>query len=154
MESMQIISSNLIFKDIEVSSNEDALKFLGRRLFEEQYVKKSYIEAVIAREKKYATGLPTGSYGVAIPHTDIVHVNEPGIAIGILNEPVKFIMMGTDDTEIDVKVIFMLAVKEPQEQLQLLERLMTIFQDENILNNIIDLSEESVSDLLNSKLNN
>ncbi|MCC0648256.1 PTS sugar transporter subunit IIA [Clostridioides sp. ZZV15-6598] len=154
MESMQIISSNLIFKDIEVSSNEDALKFLGQRLFNEQYVKEGYTEAVIAREKKYATGLPTGVYGVAIPHTDIVHVNEPGIAIGILNEPVKFIMMGTDDTEIDVKVIFMLAVKEPQEQLQLLERLMTIFQDENMLNNIIDLSEESVSDLLNSKLNN
>ncbi|MGO0907609.1 PTS sugar transporter subunit IIA [Clostridioides difficile] len=154
MESMRIISSNLIFKDIEVSSNEDALKFLGQRLFDEQYVKESYIEAVIAREKKYATGLPTGIYGVAIPHTDIVHVNEPGIAVGILNEPVKFIMMGTDDTEIDVKVIFMLAVKEPQEQLQLLERLMTILQDENMLNNIIDLSEENVSDLLNSKLNN
>lgn len=154
MESMQIISSNLIFKDIQVSSNEDALKFLGQRLFDEQYVKESYIEAVIAREKKYATGLPTGIYGVAIPHTDIVHVNEPGIAVGILNEPVKFIMMGTDDTEIDVKVIFMLAVKEPQEQLQLLERLMTIFQDESMLNNIIDLSEENVSDLLNSKLNN
>lgn len=154
MESMRIISSNLIFKDIEVSSNEDALKFLGQRLFDEQYVKESYIEAVIAREKKYATGLPTGIYGVAIPHTDIIHVNEAGIAVGILNEPVKFIMMGTDDTEIDVKVIFMLAVKEPQEQLQLLERLMTILQDENMLNNIIDLSEESVSDLLNSKLNN
>lgn len=61
-------------------------------------------------------------------------------------------MMGTDDTEIDVKVVFMLAVKEPQEQLQLLEKLMTIFQDKNILNNIVDLSEESVSDLLNSKL--
>ncbi|UDN62010.1 PTS sugar transporter subunit IIA [Clostridioides sp. ES-W-0016-02] len=154
MESMQIINSNLIFKDIEVSSNEDALKFLGQRLFDEQYVKESYIEAVIAREKKYATGLPTGIYGVAIPHTDIVHVNEPGIAIGILNKPVKFIMMGTDDTEIDVKVIFMLAVKEPQEQLQLLERLMTIFQDENMLNNIIDLREESLSNLLNYKLNN
>lgn len=62
--------------------------------------------------------------------------------------------MGTDDTEIDVKVVFMLAVKEPQEQLQLLEKLMTIFQDKNILNNIVDLSEESVSDLLNSKLKN
>ncbi len=31
---------------------------------------------------------------------------------------------------------------------------MTIFQDKNILNNIVDLSEESVSDLLNSKLKN
>ncbi|AVD36578.1 PTS sugar transporter subunit IIA [Clostridioides difficile] len=154
MESMKIISSNLIFKNIEVSNNEDALKFLGQRLFDEQYVKASYIQAVIAREKKYATGLPTEIYGVAIPHTDIVHVNEPGIAIGILNKPVKFIMMGTDDTEIDVKVVFMLAVKEPQEQLQLLEKLMTIFQDKNILNNIVDLSEESVSDLLNSKLKN
>ena len=146
MESMKIISSNLIFKNIEVSNNEDALKFLGQRLFDEQYVKESYIQAVVAREKKYATGLPTEIYGVAIPHTDI--------AIGILNKPVKFIMMGTDDTEIDVKVVFMLAVKEPQEQLQLLEKLMTIFQDKNILNNIVDLSEESVSDLLNSKLKN
>ena len=27
MESMKIISSNLIFKNIEVSNNEDALKF-------------------------------------------------------------------------------------------------------------------------------
>ncbi len=154
MESMQIISSNLIFKEIEVSNNEDALKFLGQRLFDKQYVKESYIEAVIAREKKYATGLPTEIYGVAIPHTDIVHVNEPGIAIGILNKPVKFIMMGTEDTEIDVKVVFMLAVKEPKEQLQLLEKLMTVFQDKSMLNNIVNLNEESMSDLLNSKLKN
>lgn len=52
MESMKIISSNLIFKNIEVSNNEDALKFLGQRLFDEQYVKESYIQAVVAREKK------------------------------------------------------------------------------------------------------
>lgn len=154
MESMQIISSNLIFKGIEASNNEDALKFLGQRLFDKQYVKESYIEAVIAREKKYATGLPTEIYGVAIPHTDIVHVNEPGIAIGILSKPVKFIMMGTEDTEIDVKVVFMLAVKEPKEQLQLLEKLMTIFQDKSMLNNIVNLNEESMSNLLNSKLKN
>ncbi|MFN1845425.1 PTS sugar transporter subunit IIA [Clostridioides difficile] len=51
MESMKIISSNLIFKNIEVSNNEDALKFLGQRLFDEQYVKESYIQAVVAREK-------------------------------------------------------------------------------------------------------
>lgn len=154
MESMQIISSNLIFKGIEASNNEDALKFLGQRLFDKQYVKESYIEAVIAREKKYATGLPTEIYGVAIPHTDIVHVNEPGIAIGILSKPVKFIMMGTEDTEIDVKVVFMLAVKEPKEQLQLLEKLMNIFQDKSMLNNIVNLNEESMSNLLNSKLKN
>lgn len=49
---------------------------------------------------------------MVILYIDIVYVNELGIVIGILNKFVKFIMMGIDDIEIDVKVVFMLVVKE------------------------------------------
>lgn len=153
MEQKSIISKELIFNNVNVTNREEALRFLASKLVEKEYVKDSYVEAVLERERVYPTGLPTETYGVAIPHTDIVHVNEPGIGIAFLEEPVTFIMMGTDDVEITVKAIFMLAVKEPKEQLHLLEKLTDVFQDQQVLKDMLNLNEEEISNMLNLKLN-
>ena len=153
MDQKSIISKELIFNNVVVSNREDALRFIASKLVEKEYVKESYVDAVIERERVYPTGLPTETYGVAIPHTDIVHVNEPGIGIAFLQEPVPFVMMGTDDVEITVKAIFMLAVKEPKAQLHLLEKLMDIFQDQQVLKDMLKLNEAEISNMLNTKLN-
>lgn len=154
MESKSIISKELIFNNVVASNREDALRFIASKLVEKEYVKGSYVDAVLERERVYPTGLPTETYGVAIPHTDIIHVNEPGIGIAFLEEPVSFVMMGTDDVDIRVKAIFMLAVKDPKAQLHLLERLMDIFQDQQVLKDMLSLSEDEISDMLNLKLAN
>ena len=53
-------------------------------------------------------------FGVAIPHTDAMYVLRETEGIMTLKEPVRFTQMGSDDTPVDVKVVFMLAIENPQ----------------------------------------
>lgn len=126
---------------LDVSDYEGVMQHLGATLIKEGYAKKSYVEALISREKEYPTGLNVDGFGVAIPHTDIQHVIRGGIAIGILKNPVTFIQMGSDDEEVDVQIIFMLAVANPNEHIENLQKIITIIQDKEILIKLSKVSD-------------
>ena len=79
---------------------------LGETLIKEGYAKESYIQALITREQEFPTGLDVDGVGVAIPHTDVSHVIKPGIAIAVLEKPIDFIQMGSDDDHVQVEIIF------------------------------------------------
>ncbi|MBU8880649.1 PTS sugar transporter subunit IIA [Bacillus sp. FJAT-29790] len=144
----------LILRDIEGESNEDILKIMASNLFEQGIVKESYIDAIIEREKNYATGLPTMGMSVAIPHTDIEHVNKKAISVGILKNTVDFGIMGDDSETTPVKLVFMLAMDQSHSQLELLQRLMQIFQNVETLETIANEgSKTKIKDLLLNQLN-
>lgn len=136
-----ILNEETILLNLNVDDRIEALKEIGNRLLSQGYVKKSFIDAIIKREKKFATGIKTNSLGVAIPHTDVEHVNEASIAIGVLEKPVLFADMGSGD-EIEVSIVFMLAIKEPNQQLTMLQKLVNIFQDEVTLNKIYNANSK------------
>lgn len=127
------IEENLILPKLKGSSKEEILAKMADNLCKHGYVKDSYKDAVIEREKNFATGLPTGSYGVAIPHTDIVHVNQAAISFAFLEETADFVIMGDEAETVPVKLVFMLAMKEQHTQLEMLKKLMGIFQDNEAL---------------------
>ena len=77
--------------------------------------------------------MPTIAGGVAIPHTDAEHVNEPAICFARLTKPVDFVIMGDDEETVSVDLVVMLAMKEPHAQIDLLQNLMGVFQDEDAL---------------------
>lgn len=68
---------NLILRDVEAANAEEAIRKVGQRFYDEGFVKDTYIDAVVAREKNYATGLQLADIAVAMPHTDPQHVNRP-----------------------------------------------------------------------------
>ena len=143
----------LIMLNLDVNDKFELLSKVADNLHSLGYVKETYKNAVIEREKIFATGLPTLLGGVAIPHTDINHVNIPAISIARLKKPVDFIIMGDDSETIAVDLIFMLAMKEEHAQLELLQSLMGILQDEISLKFI--KTSESVNDIesfINKKL--
>ncbi|GMB01175.1 PTS sugar transporter subunit IIA [Pelosinus sp. IPA-1] len=144
----------LVLKNIEGENSSDILKYMAANLYNQGFVKASYAEAVVAREKKFATGLPTGGYGVAIPHTDIEHVNQSAISVGILKKPVDFGIMGEETEKTPVKLVFMLAMHDSHSQLSMLQSLMGIFQDEEVLTYLAtEESEAKIKDEVVSKLN-
>ena len=143
----------LIMLNLDVNDKFELLSKVADNLHSLGYVKETYKNAVIEREKIFATGLPTLLGGVAIPHTDINHVNIPAISIARLKKPVDFIIMGDDSETIAVDLIFMLAMKEKHAQLELLQSLMGILQDGTSLKFI--KTSESVNDIesfINKKL--
>ncbi|MDC3424578.1 PTS sugar transporter subunit IIA [Aquibacillus sp. 3ASR75-11] len=138
------IDDELIMINLEAESKERALSVLGSRLHEEGYVTDDFVKSVMEREQVYPTGLPTSPYGLAIPHTDSDKVIKPKIAFATLKEPIKFSSMSNMEEEVDVKIIFMLALKNPHEQLEILQKLTGIFQDSDAVTRIanVETSEE------------
>ncbi|GGI42567.1 PTS sugar transporter subunit IIA [Mammaliicoccus stepanovicii] len=132
MQDLKIDVSNVIL-NLEATTNEEALSKLSDLMYQNGYVKEGYTNAVIEREKSFATGLPTVYCSVAIPHTDIKHVNTKSIGVAVLKETVPFVIMGELEETTDVKLIFMLAMDKEDAQLSLLQKLMGIFQNDELL---------------------
>ncbi|WP_219914658.1 PTS sugar transporter subunit IIA [Thalassobacillus sp. CUG 92003] len=128
------IAESLIMQNMKAESKEDVLNQMAQNLYDQGFVKKSYIQAVIDREHIHATGLPTKGPSVAIPHTDKEHVHRKTLSLGILEQPVDFGVMGEAEATTPVEVVFMLAMDSEDSQLSLLQELMAIFQDEEKLN--------------------
>lgn len=127
------LNEDLVLMEVDAKDKFDLLRQAAQCLQTHGYVKESYADAVIEREKVFATGLPTVMGGVAIPHTDVEHVNTPAVCIVRLKKPVDFVIMGDDTETVSVDCIFMLAMKETHAQLTLLQNLMGILQDADAL---------------------
>lgn len=133
-----------------LKNNKEVLSSLADYLIEEKMVKESFKEAILEREKSYPTGLQFDGYGIALPHTDSEHVIKSQIAIMTLDKPVKFVEMASSDKEIDVKTIFMLALKDSNQHIKILQKVMELLQDKEAMSKIesFDDSKESVEKLI------
>jgi len=133
MDGKLVINKDLIrIFDIPVSK-EEAIKSLASLLENGGYVKNSFMKAVLDREVIFPTGLPTQPYGIAIPHTDAEHVNQGAIAVGVLKYSVVFTEMGDLDSSVDVSIISMLAIDDPNVLISMLRKLAGAFQDVEFL---------------------
>lgn len=137
------LKESLIAIGLEAKNYEEVMTKLGGMLTEQGYTKDSYVEALIKREGEFPTGLDIDGVGVAIPHTDVAHVNRAATAIATLEEPVEFIQMGTDDEPVQTKLIFMLAVDDPKGHLEQLQRIIAIIQDKEVLQKLVETKEET-----------
>ena len=122
--------------DVTAADWQDAIVKACQPLIDQGYVLPGYPRDVIAREKQWATGLPTEPYGVAIPHAlTPLNVVTAQVAACRLKTPVKFCQSGGTPGEDDVEcsVVFVLALKDPQSQLSLLQKLMVAISNEAML---------------------
>lgn len=140
-----LFSKKVVFFDQDASSNVDALTQLANHLHDAGVVNDEYKDAILKREASFPTGLMTQTIGVAIPHCDPDKVIEPQIGFMRLKEPVTFHQMG-DNTEIQVKVLFMLALKKSDDQLTMLQKLMALFQNKAAMAAVQNVS--SVKDFI------
>lgn len=133
----------LVIPKMQASKSDEAISQLGNLLYQNGYVKDSYVPAVLKRELEYATGLPTAEVGVAIPHTDVDHVIKPAIAVGVSDTPIPFHEMGNPSGElIDVRVIFMLAIHDVNKVVDMLRQLIELFQIPGFLAQVVNTKDE------------
>lgn len=130
---MSILTNELIFLNVECTSSDDVIKLLGNEMKKCGLVKDTYIDAVIAREIKYPTGLPTDGIKVAIPHTDNIHVLKSAIGIATLKKPVEFGIMGGDGEKLEAEIVFLLAIQDPKLQLEFLRKMTSLLCNGELL---------------------
>lgn len=136
MQISNIFSEDLVAIDLDVPDKVNAISTLAKMLYKKDYVKATYLDAVLEREKEFPTGLAVEPFGVALPHTDSVHVKQTGIAVGILSEPVQFQAMDAPDKAVQVKLIFLIAMKKSEMMIEILQKLAGVFQQPHILENL------------------
>ena len=129
MINSSLIRPDLIFIDLCVNDQDEALIQLSHALVKQGFVKESYPAALLEREQNF----PTGLGAIAIPHTDREHTLQDAIAIATLKEPVTFKMMGSDTECCSVSVIFMLAISTNDQQIDMLQTLIGFVQDDSKL---------------------
>lgn len=131
-----LFDRQVILFDQKAPDAPTALSRLADRMHQAGVVDDRYRDAILTRESKFPTGLLTTTMGVAIPHTDADKVIEPQIGFMRLKEPVVFHQMG-DNQEIEVRLIFMLALKKSADQLQMLQTLMELFQNQAAMDRLL-----------------
>jgi len=130
---MQIVCKELTLVNIKASNSEDVIRQVGKVLYDSGFVKDTYVDAVVEREKIYPTGLQLKDIGIAMPHTDSEHVHKSGICIAALTNPITFEHMGMPETKVEAEIIFMMSILDPGEHIDNLKKLLDVFGSEDVV---------------------
>lgn len=135
---MDLLRTDHILVNVSVKDSQEAIQTLVAALVETEHVSPDFAEDVWKREQTFPTGLPTQPLAVAIPHADPDHVNKSAVCIGVLTAPVRFAQMGTDgSTLLDAQVIFLLAIKEREKQVEMIGQLVQLIQTGSLLEDLV-----------------
>jgi len=154
MESLdKLLVKSAIVLNYQAEDAADVVSELGKRLFEAGYVKDSFVQAALEREKTLPTGLPLlGEINAAIPHTDVEHVLQPGVAFATLTQPVTFQNMVLPEEEVAVRIVFLLALDEPKAQVGMLQEIAGVLQKPELIVDLVNASDaEKVLDIIKSR---
>lgn len=153
MDASSIFDEDLVVVGLKDSSIEGTIRRLTSLLRRHGCVSAGYADAVLQRESEFPTGLPTAPFGVALPHADCEHVKRTAIAVGILSQDLKFHLMGSPEDTVDVKVVFLLAIRDPDVLIDVLQGLATMLQKPAVLRQLSRVTSASeVIDILVSEV--
>jgi PTS system galactitol-specific IIA component len=120
-------NESLIAFDLQAKDAREVIDLLAAKMHTQKLVTSEYGAQTWAREITHPTGLPTKPFCIAFPHADAEGVNQSALGVAVLHQPVKFQNMADPDEDLDVLLVFMLANREPEEQIQTLKNLALLF---------------------------
>ncbi|GCF92549.1 PTS fructose transporter subunit IIA [Enterococcus florum] len=137
-----MITKEFMYCRYSVKDKEELFDRLTKDLMAKGIVNEGFSQALKDREAEFPTGLPV-KHGVAIPHTDGSLVNSDQLIFATLTEPIVFNEMGGDDEDtINVNVVVLLAVKDGQKHLTVLQNLIEALQKEGFVDQLVDANDE------------
>jgi PTS system galactitol-specific IIA component len=139
MAGVKLLSDeSLILLNFKAADKQEVITELGKRAEAKGYINSSFIPRLLAREENFPTGLPF-AYPIAIPHIDgdCLH---PFLAVAVLDEPVHFEDMGgTTEGGLDVRLVFLFGITDPQDQIQVLKNFMAAFSAKENLEALLNI---------------
>ena len=124
-----VFREDLIWLDQEVESQHSFYRKMGEKLYKRGLVEETFGQALIDREQVFPTGLKTDAFEIAIPHTDVEHVREVFIAFVRFKETVPYSHMGEPELTVNAKFAFVLGIKDPKKQIEVLSTLVKLISD-------------------------
>lgn len=124
---MLAFNNSLIAFDLQAKDARNVIDDLAGRMHAQGLVAADYGEQTWRRELDHPTGLPTKPFCIAFPHADADGVQQSALGVAVLRQPVTFQNMADPDEGLDVRLVFMLANRDPEEQIQTLRNLAVLF---------------------------
>jgi len=118
---------SLVATNLEAANAREVIEALADRLHAAGLVSAEYGSQAWEREQQHPTGLPTKPFCIAFPHADAQGVNSSALAVASMKKAVQFRNMGDPDEDLDVFLVFMLANRSPEEQIETLRNLAILF---------------------------
>jgi PTS system galactitol-specific IIA component len=136
---VKLLEPSAVKLNITAEDSKDVVTQLGNLLYKSGYVKETFSEAALAREKEMPTGLPLmGNYNAAIPHTDVEHVYKPALALATLTEPITFQNMIAPEEPVPVQLVILMALDKPKAQVEMLQEIAGVLQDTEIIKRLMN----------------
>jgi len=120
-------NETLIAFDLHAKDAKEVIDLLAGSMYKQGLVAAEYGAQTWAREMVHPTGLPTKPFCIAFPHADAEGVNQSALGVAVMRQAVKFQNMAEPDESLDVELVFMLANRDPEEQIQTLRNLAMLF---------------------------
>lgn len=140
MDLKSLVDDKLIFLDIDIKNNIEAIETLGQQLLENKCINMQYVKGVCNRELEFPTGVALQHMGIAIPHaTPEGNVYKNSIAMLRLKHPVVFHSMEDPDELVSVAMVMLLALKDANEHIDMLQKLFAMFQQNEIMNQLLQV---------------
>lgn len=128
---------------LQATDSTEVLRALSARLRELGAVTDGFEEAVLVRERKHPTGLPT-LVAAAIPHTDPEYVLTPGFAVAVPEHPVAFGEIGSGGERLVwAEIVIMLVLNDPASQLAALQTLVARLQEPEAVRSVLEASDDA-----------
>lgn len=126
------IDEEIIILNLKAADSAGVITQMGERVLKAGLVCENFTEAVIKREQKYPTALPT-KIPVALCHTDAEYLLGSFIGVATLAEPVPFREMGKPEYTQPVEIVFLLGIAVKWEHMDVLKSVLKLIQDETVL---------------------
>jgi PTS system galactitol-specific IIA component len=124
---------------MDAENAEEVIRNISGKLLYAGFVRATFTNAVLAREKDIPTGLPlSGQYNAAIPHTEVEHVVKSGIGLATLAHPVTFRNMVSPEEMVDVQLVFVLALDQPESQIEMLQEIAQVLQKPGVVKALME----------------
>lgn len=131
----------LIETDLQVQNKEEVIRYLANKLQAHGFSNPSYADKVLMREQEYPTGLRTKCAAIAIPHAFDPGISGNHVALAILKHPIRFYNMEDMDSEIEVDMVFLMAISSAHEQLEMLKTIMQLLGDDTLFTRLVKLHD-------------
>ena len=140
--------------DLHITDSDcrSVLNHLTGLMVRQGYVDEIYAEKIYEREQNYPTGLQIENIAIALPHGDSDYVKESAIAVGKCDQKPIFCSMEDAETEIPVDLVVLLAVKNPETHLAVLNNLIEMFSEQEKCEKILSADEKEICEMFEKTL--
>jgi galactitol PTS system EIIA component len=146
----ELLQPSCVLLNRSYENSEEIIRAVSTELFKAGFVKNTFAQAAIDREKQLPTGLPlAGGVNAAIPHTEIEHVRKPALGLVTLAKEVNFQNMISPAEAVPVRLVFVLALEQPKAQIEMLQEIAAVLQNPGLVRRLLSATtfEKAIEEL-------